>query len=542
MPGVSAPALVDAFQPGDAGVLLSSMGHGTELSILLKRLAPHQSVMVVEPEPWKTALALRLHDFRHALSRRHLLIFTGIAAWDDLREFLLENTGFLEPQRILSWPWFDAAQIGEITPRVSSINQAVNHRRADLLSASRQTMSTKGRISTEPSTRLAVLSSFPTPQAIRLSRVLTASAKLLNWDSIRLVRDDPARAHPTAMAEAMGDFHPTLTIVIDSQPEPSDSPQADPSNFSQDGSVCVLSQTGMPINSSTSVLLRNGARLIVPNDRARETALKSGLDSIAILVIPPAAQSGLGGRPPSASRRLAVFANAIDATALSAGLHLATHVRIWDVAVDLIRATVDTYTDECATSIVQDAENKLKIRLESAEVRDGIADRIRTRLGPQLVREAYLGAIAQSELPFDLYGIGWPNHPTLSAHCRGPWPDPESLGEALRNHNAIILIESCEPSIANMEYSNPLLDSLAAGLLVFSRTKTNHHPTHGDQVILDPRTLCHGYTSRADLIRQLSSCQTDPLTLDKSASRASEFVRSNHTWAHRLQLIEQSCR
>jgi hypothetical protein len=162
MPTVRAAALADAFQAGDGNVLLAGFGQGAEVDLLLKRFAPHQAVMVVEDCPWAAACVLKLYDFSAALRGGRLLVFSGADAWQTLEQFLAHHDGYLEPQRILSWPWFNAQQATEVSQRLKAINARLAAHRASGFSANLVRKVPTQASASKPI--VAVLSTIPEPR------------------------------------------------------------------------------------------------------------------------------------------------------------------------------------------------------------------------------------------------------------------------------------------------------------------------------------------------------------------------------------------
>lgn len=526
MPTVSAPALVEAFGPGPAGILLYTMGSGHEVKLLLERIFPDQAIMVVEPEPWKAGLALRLHDLSAAIRNRRLLLFTGPAAWDEFGAFLVEHPGFFEPQRILSWPWFDHELIADITKRVESVNAALDRRRLQLhavaVGEGRQHLAATH--AERPA--IAIIAHPFSLAAYRLAALLATAAET-DWNVQRHLGDAPHQAHPLMIADVLHQHPPRMCILIDSLP--GGLPYALP-----DSPACVL-WTGahLPEGVSSPQLMR-GARLAVASDALRNKAISAGVEPSQVIVVPPAAQVGLVPSLRSPTRRLAVMADRPDSSPTSAGLHLVTHCRLWEAAREVIRQTADTYDDDQADDVVRTAESRLRIRLETPSVRAGIIERVRARLGPAIVREECLKALMASGLEFDLFGAGWDGAGIPAGALRGPTTEPQDVPAILNSLDAIVFMETGDrvPML--------LLDALAAGVVVFLRE--GRASQGGDQVarILKPVGDVERFSSRATMLASLKKYLAQPEASHAAALGLSRHVRASHTWRNRLQAIARS--
>lgn len=520
MPTLRAAALVDAFQQGDGNILFAGFGHGTEVDLLRRRLAAHQAIIVVEDCPWTAACVLRLYNFSREIREGRLLLFIGPNAWQDLERFLTENDGYREPQRILSWPWFDRPQIAEITQRLTEMNARLAAHRAGGLAAclSRKPVSTNAP--TPP--RLAILSTVADSRIRREAQVLSSAAELLGWRTESFVLDHPAKVHPLGIRRALGELAPTLCLLLDVSPSMLPYPLPE-------GEAIVLCTHGEPLSKEWLAKLGASVRLGVANQSQQRQALEDGVPENNILVVPPAAQGGLGrdhSRRAESDAGLIVVADRIDPSAEAAGLHLASHRRLWEAAGTLLASRCDSYHDDHAADVLTAAAKQAKITLTSEEVRAGLVERIRGRLGPAVIRAAFLEFLQVNIGVFDLFGGGWESDPQFAKQHRGPWPTPRDIKESLSRYQTMIVLN---PALGPFE---PLLDGLAAGLRCFHRYIGNI-PTPLNELDLSK----NNFASRADLLKLLKTSDGP----DDRALGNARIMNERHTWAHRLQSIVRFC-
>ncbi len=555
MPLVRAEALVEVFRPGSSNMLLYGFGQGAEAALLLYRIAPHQAVVVVEETPWVLRLALSLHDFSIALARRRLVIFTGLRAWDDCRSFLLDHPGFLAPERMLGWPWFDPRTIADLSARLGAL-QADSARARERFAAGRaQDANAEAPCDGR---RLVVVSNVVDRRVRMAAREIDATVASLGWSCRRFVLDDPPLVHPQVVAAALRDLRPERIMCIDVAPEslPYSLPPAQ---------VFVLCSHEEGLAADWLRGLPSDVRLGVRTQRQYKQALSVGLDADRVVVLPPAAgvsAAAVGERRAavrgSGPPRLLVVAEFIDDSAEAAGLHLVTHCRLWEAARAAILQRIDDYCDGDAERVLAAAEGRIDVRMNSPEVRRGLTDRIRDRLGAAIVRRAYLSALADAGVGYELYGSGWGGDALLRPFHRGPWPDPDvpppppaasvidtsgaissSLGATgglqpvptLGDFEAIIFLET------SGRLSPLLLDALAIGLVAFVRGHPLDETPDGLSGLVELDAHVNRFAHRAELVASVSRFFGAPESFRDRAERAAAHIRTHHTWRQRIKLI-----
>jgi len=521
-PSISCAAIVDAFQPGLGNVLLFGFGQGGEVRRLLDRMAVHQAVIIVDPCAWGVAAAMRLRDYSADILLRRLLVFVGDDAWGECRAFLTEQPGFLVPQRVLSWPWFEPESVATVSRQLAEIQTAVAAHR----SAPRSMAPARGATRDGPA--IAVVSNVPNDDARRIAAHLSAAARDLGASCERFVLDDPTSVHPLAVESALETMQPDVTILIDVVP--SALHHALPKS-----PVFVLCSHSQPLSEAWLRTVPPTVRLGVRNQRQRDQARTAGVPDARLTLIAPAAAACPANRRrearSSASCRLRLLGDAGDIAAESIGLHLRSHCRLWTTATDLINRRVDSYRDEDAAGILSAAERTLDIRLDSDEVRRGLTDRIRTSLGPALVRRAYALALSQAGVAFDVSGAGWSALPELAAHSRQLPPKPHDAAARLAEYDMLVSLET-----SGLAYTD-LLDGLAAGQTGLVRSHPIDATPDGLAAVLDIDRHVARFGSRAELVDLVRRCTEDPSALATTSAAAAQHLNAAHTWQHRLRSI-----
>lgn len=521
MPSVSCAAIANAFQPGSGNALLFGFGQGGEVRRLLDRLAVHQAVFIVDPCAWGVAAAMRLRDYSADVLCRRLILFVGDDAWDDCRTFLLEQPGYLVPQRVLSWPWFEQDSIAMVSRRLADIQTAVASHRATLRSRPLPAAATRR------APAIAVVSNIPSGDIRRLAARISEATAEMGGSCERFVLDDPAKVHPSAAESALDALQPDVTILIDVVPSALQHalPQSP---------VFLLCSHSQPLSETWLGTVPPTVRLGVRNERQRAQARAAGIPDARLTLIAPAAAACPASCRKSRTasrRRILLLGDAGDIAPESIGLHLRSHCRLWATATDLIGQRVDSYRDEDAAGILSAAEQTLDIHLDSDEVRRGLTDRIRASLGPSVVRRAYAVALSQADVPFDVGGSGWDAVPELAAHRRRPAPDPRKPVGNLAEYDVLVSLET-----SGLPPSD-LLDGLAAGAAGWVRRHPIDATPDGLAAILDLDRHVSGFAARSELVDLASRCAEDYGMFAERAAAAAEHLNAAHTWGHRLRTL-----
>ncbi len=514
MPSIRAEALIDAFNPGSHNILMVGFGHGTAVSRLLSRLMPHQALLVVDDVPWSVSMALHLHDFSAAIDAGRLCLFVGESAWDELRRFLQSNPGYLAPDRILAWPWFDPREVARLTQRLADINKAVARQRAEATATLRSTTP-----SGEKTDALLVTSNIAQPRVRRLAQMLTAAARAMERPCETFALASPRSVHPLDCEQAVQRLKPALLIPIESVPDVA---------TRADGAAILVLLTGheQGVQRDKIGLLPPQTLLGVCNSRQREEAIAAGMDAERVLLVPPAACPGLRAAEPLGAK-LAVVGDIVDCSPKAAGLNLATHQRLYDKAAENIRRAIAESSQINADAVLSKAEDALKIRLESKDVRAGLVERIHARLQPSLNRIACCEALRNAGIEFDAFGEGWEQADAWTSASRGGWPAPDELPKALTAYRLLIVpfVDEAAAQIA--------MDAAAAGITIAARA-SGADRDQADPIALSLPGPILRYKSPQELVALVQRIQTDPGEYQASAGRMAAEISADHTWTRRL--------
>lgn len=497
MPVARATGLVEAFEM-EGNALVVGIGPGEEVAGLLRRMPAHGCVFVVEPDAAAGAMALRRADFSADLRSGRLVLMVGNAAWERLRQFLLTRAGYATPLRILIWPWFTRDVVHDVTTRMTALAGEVSRARATEL----------GRLRDSPppahSDVAAVVSPTADDSASQLARRLVWGLEAAGRRAVAYAVDRPAHADPLACAKLLHDIAPGEIILV---------------NAVRNETAGLMDQTARVVSWLTpdavpSPRLREGLgaddRLVVMIPSQCAALEAGGVEARRIVQVAPAAWP----RAETPSRSLLVIADGGEDRPSAAGLHLASHVALWEAVRELLRSHADQIWTDDLDPVLRRAEQRCGIRITEPAVREGLRDRIGSVLLPAVLNRTYVDALLDDDI--ELYGYGWSGVPTAARAWRGHRPDGRTAYAAVV-HLSIHAGPSCE-----------WLDAVADGAAPLIRSRPGR-PPETDGLLAAEDVL--SFSTVGELRRAWHAVRGGRSAVGE---RARAHIRARHTWAQRI--------
>jgi hypothetical protein len=153
-----------------------------------------------------------------------------------------------------------------------------------------------------------------------------------------------------------------------------------------------------------------GDLLIAASSRVRERILAAGWDRPAPPVIPyPCLVASDAFTDPDSERSIDVLlvADASSTAPEPYGFHLDTHAQLWRAASELIKARIETFTEDEASSILERAEQKLRFHLDEEGVRRTMQDALGSVLANTLAGAFLAQVMSESKVGLRILGQGW---------------------------------------------------------------------------------------------------------------------------------------
>jgi len=430
IPAVRAEALLKQFQAGQANVMLPGIGEGTEAVRLAQQIGIHRAVFVWETDQTAVQLMLRLHDVAGLITDRRLifLICPLERLTTTLIKWLEENPGHLCPNRIMMWPWQTPNDLVACRMAVEQAFHQIESRREQQLMEIRQKISSSAdadisesvdlsiKIGESGSPVVPVMALLAQDQVWAVVDGLCTGASAMDWTPIKLDVRSPADIHPVKRATQLLDtakngidfailIHHTRNEVREVLPD----------------DIPVISWLGHPAVLDEHLLRRTSVKnfIAVSGTWMADRAAEFGLDKDHLFVCPPPCLADLehdcdlesGARPVD----VAIIADLYPIDAESYGYQLPTYKMIWQSAVDLIAARIESFNDSQVDTLLRRAEDKAKTRIENPGIRRDMILALTTRVAHSLIWRNIVQVLVNNNIKYELYGNGWTGVPGVKA-------------------------------------------------------------------------------------------------------------------------------
>ncbi len=531
MPATSSPAMLTEFMFGSGNVLLPSMGHGGEVKHLLARMAPHQAVFMWDADPLIPALALRLHDFSDDILMGRVVIAVGPEAGEALNRVFEAYPTHLPPVKIFGAPHLDPAALHELQAHAEAVaarqNQAVAQATAQLAAE------ISARPPEPPSThrRVMILSSVIDPEVTHVAEALAGAAEEADLCCVAHIADRPASVHILAAAQQIRKLMPQAVILLN-QVKAEWGHLLDGAEFcttwcvSHSADRAELTRHRAPSESiyAATPLLANQLQQSDPNHAE-------------VRILGPAADRRLF-RPLALDEEerakygsdVAVIFSAADFSPEAVGLKWESHQQLLGEIVGFLRDNPQRLDLAAADRVIESASRRIRITLDSSEVRKQLAKFISVGIAPTLAVLDLIRRLPADEVRVKLWGSNWDLHRAAADVSTGSPPSQEERNKIYNTAQIIVHVRNDD------WHRQHLLDALAAGASVLSheeqQSATLDDPSWQDVWKAVPRF--NTMSQAAATIRQWLK---DPAAKDAAADPAVQIVLREHLIGKRLQAL-----
>ncbi len=526
-PTVSGPALLESLDHGTAGVALPGIGQGIEAKLLCESLPPHRAVFVLEPDPARLALALRLHALAEPIRNGKLVLISSDDLAATLTDFLSDNLAYLLPERMLSRPWMSPAELDVFTTAIERAGSVAVDRRAEQAATIEQTL--KQLPHEDDAARVVGLALHPSASTARRADELARAAEHAGVAWRHCIMDSPANGHVLAHLRTVAEHRPDSVVLLDHTR----------------GDLPTLFAERLPVVSwfDTPTFITDGlADRVGPTDQlcpasphlARQFA-DAGVDRERMHVVPLAAAESDWLDPnasldvPDAYRcDVAVFADGADLNPATWGLVLSAHDAAYSTLVELIRGEADRFHAHDAGSYVKDIEKRLELDLGDERVRTVLCRQAAQIIGPTICCLTVVRALISVGLRVRLYGDGWDTHDVVRDIRHRP------LDGQAEEHLAVAgcrLVVHVDPS---GQASREVFHAAAAGRPVLYRKHPFDAEPGGMATLLTEGVEALAYEQAREVATLAKRLLNDKPAAARLAAAAQQRTRTDHTLAHRL--------
>lgn len=434
-PRVRAEALVTAFELGAGNTLLVGIGQGEVVTVLLGRTAPHQALLVIEPEPVNLRLALTLHDWSEALRTGRLVLVPIVGSTPDaaLEAALMHRPGHLAPDRILKWPWMaphDVQFAADATRIALDRVEAVRHDEMAKCQATLRDAAGRRR-------GVFVCTTSTDWEPVMLARDLCDEINAAGVECTAFNPRSPARRHRLSLVRALAECNPDGVVLIDAAGD--------------ELAGCV------PDDLPAASWFADG-RLRIDNRDASAP-------------IPLGAPRRDDGASADVKSKVVVLADGAATAASAYGVEIDSHIRLWNALTAMLRVDAAGRTDANVADALRAAERKSGIRITDGTLRRRFIELGERFLWPTVAREHVLDSLTKAGVSFELRGAGWPAGSRWHAVAR---PSPESARDLELAVAGTLLIDL---NALGVRYLH--LVAVSVGATVILPAQVGHSPWQG---------------------------------------------------------------
>ncbi len=540
IPSVRADALLERFEPGHANVLLPGIGEGSEARLLTHRLGRHRAVFVWEEDHAPVRLMLQLHDVAAAIAEQRLvfLVCPAEELTRTLVSWLEDHPGHLCPERIMMWPWQSPAEVAPCRTAVEAAYQQIAQERQRALADIRTRHEALPAVDPgEPAARpaplagpvIALLALHAQDQSWVLADALAAGASSLGWHPITVDVRGPGDMHPLARASRLANSHagrPDLALLLDiGRHQVHDTlPDSVPA-------VCWLS----PQATIDADFARQAAGdpVAVTSNRLAEQAAACGIDERRLTVCPAPCLAALDTEAPDANADrpidVAIFADLEPVDAASLGLQLPAYAQIWQTAVDLLTARIETFTDGQAEALLARAEAKMTGRIDEPILRQEIVEALSSRVPCCVLARFIAQSLVNNKINVEIHGTGWPEG--FGAAIQVPARTIARRGEIMSASKMVV-----HADVTGQATGEALL-AAGSGAVLVARIHPRDDQAGGLHTLLEPGREMLVFCNARELADQVGGLLQDEPRRRAIADRARCRCQADHTPAARLQQL-----
>lgn len=528
MPTISAKELFGRLQADGGNLSLPGILTGLEPIVMLQQMHPHSALFVLEPDPLQLKLAMHLHDYRTHLDAGRLVLAGGDeqSLLDTLARFFERHPGYELPGRLMTPPQCSTSRLAELQTVLERGGRIIVDRQMSMIAERAANIRRRGLAPSPGPPRVAVLSTDPRPHALEYGYRIGRALGKLNVPHTLCLPDAPARCHTVARLQAVDEINASVALFVNGE------------------SVETRAQIPDELPSVSwlfpdAVVAQNNAEsdgvCFAATMPLRDALLGSGMKPEFVKLAALAADD-VRYRPmtanvaPRTDIDIAVLMDLPDDRSAACGIHLPSHVRLFEIVGRKARARARRLGVIDVEALLTESQRESGVTLRDAGVRAHFLEIVRWRIAPCATARATVEALTRHGFSVGAWGALWELDETLVGLSRGRLPAGDALNTLFNTVRAVVFPSSA-PQAVQMA-----LDAMAAGtpVLLGGAAESIEHQ-HPDLVGLIGRLHCYE-TSRelaVNVRRVLDAVESGTYTRDEVRS----WVVEEHTTSRRLSEI-----
>lgn len=520
IPGARAEALLANFESGHGNVLLPGIAQGCEAKLLLGSLGSHRAVFVWEPDPRQLALALHLYDYAADLAARRLvpIVCPAEALSQTLIDTLEAHPGLLCPERMLMWPWHTYEQTTDMRNAVEVAWHQTETRREQALAAVQPALAgLVGGLRDRP--LIAAIHTDPE------TRCYLAALRQARPHALETVISTATDVHPLARARRLVESGPSplgLAFLVNTA-------RQDLRGVLPDGLPSVVWLTSTQVSASWTEGVGPRDLVAAPNQAAAARLEAAGLTGCAI-VAPPPCMEVVDDRELTEDRP-------IDVTILCGGtsfdpsltsLELPTMARVWQAAIELVRAGIDRFSDAQAEEMLRAAEKRLGIGVDDPTLRAQMVHGLGDGFGTDLLRRRIAESLSGRRWKIAFCGPAAPRIEGIQAH------DAAGIADYLTVFRQSKVVVHADTT-GRMTW--PAMLAAGSGAALLCRRHGRDSQAGGTARLFSTGKEILLFGSTAELVKQVGGLLGDPCRRQGLASAGRARCRADHSPTVRIDVI-----
>jgi len=531
MPTICEQVVIDQFRLDGANPLLPGSGQGYGLSLILGKIAEHQTVYVWESEVLHLALLLRLYDFSEAMTRRRLVLLTRPDLCDALVDFFAEHPFLTPPSKMLAWPRLLQDKTQELSRQVEAALRRISGPLAEKL---REARDRTARLEVSPIVpgalvRVLVVSLSQHTCAHQFAADMTGAFSKLGQTCNEFLLDRPEHGSALVLASAVTQCKPQLVISVGMGmfDWPIKLPETLPC-------ASVLSLPGLKLTPKTiepAKMAKNEIILATPGADLDAIADKIPKDKFIEmdLAVNPDTFKPLDPEDLDSTNRcnILLVADIADLDCRKYGVTQQSHQTLWRHLVSQVTRTPLRFSANDADRLLRRAGRETHVELDDASLFDEFADLLRRRLLPSAGALSIARTLISAGYVVGIYGSGWENHNDLAARIASASRDLPKLNRLLNSADIVLCLDY------ETNWRPIVLSALCAGKPVVVQILAGDGAIESAPI----REAMLPLSSDRNLVEQIEDIRRRRQQLEKSAMRAREYLIEHHSFEKIAQAI-----
>lgn len=534
-PTFSTEEIFRSFRYEGGNVALPGVQTGLEPIVLLNKLPKYAALFVMEENPVHLKLVFQLYDFAQLLFSGRLVIFLEDHFESEMRTFFQAHPGYEFPRRMVKVPQCPPVTFAQWQRCLETSGQKVMAIHTKCMNESLQRIREQRTDSTSNQLCVAIISSDVRQQTNQFVGRLRRTLDRMGWENQSCIPDQPDRCHLATRLQTMEQVSANWVLSIQAGAE---------SLRSLLPGDLLITNWVLPDATMTPQVAEDctasGVVLIASSDQY-DILSDAGIPSTQLIRCEVAADDtvfypleSLDPSEPTATLDAAIVINLPNDDAQACGIHLNSHVKLWNTMREITIREADRYETDVAEDIFNRAQQQCGTKIDDPKIRNHFLMLLRLQLAPSVIARMTADAMVQAGYQVGVWGNFWSKDQTSTWIAGGDIPIEHELNQLF--HSAKVLVIP-DHSASSLQLA---LDAMCAGVhVIYRSTEQSWRDQYPD--LSSALTYIHSYRTMNDLTKKIRLLVSTNKYQDQLV-QAREAILKEHTLSHRLQMINDRLR